>query len=168
MVGATAWKEVGPDPPWLVVDRNGVGHYIVDEDTLVLLARSAEVKPAATKQLVGRGTPTSSGFMPQHRGRVQLLSKLRWIQRVDVETQIIYVSGDAKFFCAQHAPKRVVSLGVILTEGAVSVSTSQAPTAMCSWLSWARRLGDGRRQRCAAATHRAYIVHTVCAARACM
>ena len=41
MVGATAWKEVGPDPPWLVVDRNGVGHYIVDEDTLVLLARSA-------------------------------------------------------------------------------------------------------------------------------
>ena len=53
-------------------------------------------------------------------------------------------------------------------EGAVSVSTSQAPTAMCSWLSWARRLGDGRRQRCAAATHRAYIVHTVCAVRACM
>ena len=106
MVGATAWKEVGPDPPWLVVDRSGVGHYVADEDALIMLGRSAGVRPADIKQLVGRGTHTSSGFLPQYRGQMQLLGKLRWIQRVDDETQIIYVSGDAKFFCAQHAPKR--------------------------------------------------------------
>ena len=105
-MGEKAWKEVGPNPPWLLVSGTGVGYYAADEKALLAIGKEAKVKPSDMKQLVGRGTPTNSGYLPQHRGQYQLLSKLFWLERVDDPKEQIYVKGDAKNHCTLFASER--------------------------------------------------------------
>ena len=131
-----------PLPPWSLISNNGVYHYVRDEAALRVLAEEQDLvlEKCSTnllRRLVDPRNKKALDKLPQHQKQWQLLEKVKWLQRVDDETVVVPIVGNAKHFVTHFAKSRVEGdmldlgeerLGEFLTDGTIRRDSTRVDT----------------------------------------
>ena len=99
--------------PWLLVSPTHVVHYVAGRDELQRLSVLSDVTLQHLQQLVGEQQATftkkDGGALKRSAVKTRsgwvLLSKVRWLQRVDTK-ELVPVGGDVDFFVKSIASLR--------------------------------------------------------------